>query len=144
MAAAHLRGALNRDEVIDAIFDIVRSLLGSEEAALYVVEWDFSTLRLIGSRGVGPQVLMNMRAGRIGSVAFSGKEYVAETPVPQSGAATDERLTFCIPFIYGNVSAFVLAVYGIGTQKDRLEERDFNVIQFFKDHAAAALNRPAK
>src|SRR5258708_12724091 len=103
-------GALTYDEAINAIFEIAGRIFGACELALYTVEWDFSTLHLIGSRGVGAQVLINMRKGRIGEVAFSGKEYVAGEAVSAPGSATEDRLSISVPFLLNATPPLFLAV----------------------------------
>lgn len=140
--SAGMDGALSQDEVINAIFDIADRIFGARELALYSVEWDFSTLHLIGSRDVGAQVLINMREGRIGEVAFSGKEYVAKQPASPHGLATEDRLAMCVPFLFNGTSAFVLAVYGY-VSRSHLHGSDLEIVEFLRTHAATALNRQA-
>ncbi len=133
-------GALTYDEAINAIFEIAGRIFGACELALYTVEWDFSTLHLIGSRGVGAQVLINMRKGRIGEVAFSGKEYVAGEAVSAHGSATEDRLAMCVPFLFNGTSAFVLAVYGT-VALSHLQGSGPEIVEFLKTNAATALHR---
>ena len=104
------------------------------------MEWDFSTLHLIGSRDLGAQVLINMREGRIGEVAFSGKEYIAKQPASPHGSAGEDRLAMCVPFLFNGTSAFVLAVYGY-VSRSHLHGSDLEIVEFLRTHAATALNR---
>jgi len=135
-----MEGALSQEEVINAIFDIAVRIFGARELALYTVEWDLSTLHLIGSRGVGAEVLINMRKGRMGAAAFSGKEYIAEGPASAHGTATEDRLAMCVPFVFNGTSAFVLAVYGY-VSRSHLHGSDLEIVEFLRTHAATALNR---
>lgn len=140
ISLADMDGALNQDEAISAIFDIACRLFGARELALYAVEWDFSALHLIGSRGIGGEVLIHMRRGRIGEAAFSGKEYIAENSVFAHGPAREDRLSMCVPFLFNGTSAFVLAIYG-SVSLGCLEGNESEIVEFLKIHAAAALNR---
>ncbi|MBZ5525963.1 MAG: hypothetical protein LAP21_27380 [Acidobacteriia bacterium] len=140
-AAARLNSAANRNEAVEAVFEIGASLIGAGEAALYMVEWNLAMLRLIGSRGIGAHVLVKMGSGRIGETALSGKDYVIDTGVPLSGHATDDRLTLCIPLDYDDTPAFVFAVYGLLPHKRHLQKNDLAVVRFLKDRAAAHILR---
>lgn len=139
--ADRLKTAKSRTEAVEAIFEIVGTQIGGAEAALYVIESDFSTLRLIGSRGIGAHVLIRMGAGRIGEAAISGKEYVVDTGVPPGGKATDDRLTLCLPLSCDETPSFVLAVYGLLPPKQHLQKKDATVLRFLKDQAGPALSR---
>jgi hypothetical protein len=140
-ATARLNSAASLNEAVDAVFETAASLMGAGEAALYTIEWELAMLRLIGSRGIGAHVLVKMGSGRIGEAALHGKEYVAGTGVPAAGQATDDRLTVCLPLIYDDKPAFILAVYGLLPQKKHLHKDDLAVLRFLRDRAAAALLR---
>jgi hypothetical protein len=83
-----------------------------------------------------------MRKGRIGEVAFSGKEYVAGEPVSPHGLATEDRLAMCVPFLFNGTSAFVLAVYGT-VALSHLQGSGPEIVEFLKTNAATALNGQA-
>ena len=136
-----LKAAKNRREAVEAIFEIVGAQIGGAEAALYAVESGFSTLRLIGSRGIGAHVLIRKGAGRIGEAAVTGKEYVVDTSVPPSGKATDDRLTICLPLSGGETPSFVLAVYGLLPPGKHLLKKDATALRFLKDQAGPMLSR---
>lgn len=149
VATYRLHGAVDTNEVLDVIEEIVANLIGSEEVAVLGLDPRDSRITVLRARGIAasrfdPVVL---GVGPIGRALGFGKSFVrtAETP-PSEGPgrlAEEQELTACIPLrVCGGVVG-ALAIYGLLPQKPGLEPIDFELLALMGEQAGVALHTAA-
>lgn len=142
VASYQLHSTLDRDEVVDAIKEIVINLIGSEELAIYEMSPEGTALRLVGSFGIDPlaYATVPVGSGLIGKAAASGEAIYPAKGTPQAQATPREsQLTACVPLKLENRVIGALAVFRLLPQKSGLETVDFELFNLLGTHAATAL-----
>jgi hypothetical protein len=139
VATYRLHGTLDRREVLDSIREIVANLIGSEEMALFDVDWPSETLRLIDSNGVDPARYraVPLNGGLIGAALRTGKPLVVENQVRGPG---EENLTAVVPLQLAGAVTGAIAVFSLLPQKARFEDLDRELFDLLASHAAMALH----
>lgn len=141
VAVCRLHEGLDAGAVVVAMREIVISLIGSEELAIFELGPGEEALRLVGWSGIDPARYQRLplSAGRIGWVARTGRPIL---PGDDTGAPTllDERLTACIPLKLGEAVTGAVAVFRLLPHKDGLEALDFDLLSLLSEHGGKALH----
>lgn len=133
-----LHESLDPTEVCRAIEEIVASLVGSEEFALFERAADEGVLRLTYAVGVTPaEPRVRVGSGIVGEVAASGELWLA--PQPPDAASEGAGPTACVPLRLGEHTTGVIAIFGLLDHKPRLEPADRELLEVLSRQAAAAL-----
>jgi len=141
VASYRLHGTLDRQEVIDALHEILANLVGSEETALFERPEDQAHLTLVASTGIDPAPLQEVPLGHglIGHTAQTGELFVTGQPEPGSRTQEEQHLTACIPLSLDGRVAGVIAIFRLLPQKSELAELDHELFDLLGSHAATAL-----
>lgn len=131
VALDRLHAGLDRSAVLDAIEEILKDLLGTEMAAIFVVDPAKERLVPLKTFGtnMGPVEPLDYDEGPIGKAAATGERIISEG---------DEILVAAPLLVAGQVIG-VLAVYELVPHKDHLEALDLELIDLLTGHAAIAL-----
>jgi|SRR6266508_1910972 len=152
VASYRLHGTLDRDNVLNAVREIIINLIGCEQFVVFEVAADRDALVPATSSGLDPERLRNIRlgAGAIGRTARDGVTRVA--PIEGATDGDERSLTACIPLkLDGNVTG-VIALFRLLPQKAGFQQIDHELFDLLATHAASALysstlklaaNRPA-
>lgn len=140
VASYQLHSTLDREEVVNAVKEIVINLIGSEELAIYEMNPDGASLRLVGSFGIDPMAYATVPVGSglIGRVAQSGEAIYPAKGDP-SATPRETHLTACIPLKLSDTVLGALAVFRLLPQKNGLEAVDYELFSLLGAHAATAL-----
>lgn len=142
VANARLDAATNRDEVVEAITEIIVNLIGSEEFAIFTLDEKAPGLRLLESQGIASWRYRNIPVddGVIGRVAATGEPYIISDgdyePDPPD-------LTACFPLKLGHAVTGAIAIFRLLPQKPGLEATDCELLDSLGIQAGAALYRTA-
>jgi len=139
VASYRLHGTLDRKEVLGAIQDIVVNLIGSEELAVYELEPEGATLRLVASFGIDPvwHDHVTVGEGRIGRVAAVGQLDIG--PALGSERPQERGLTACVPLKLDGRVTGALALFKLLPLKAGFETVDLALFELLGTHAATAL-----
>jgi hypothetical protein len=101
VAGHRLHSGLAREEVVEAIKEIIATLVGSEEMALFERDEKAPVLSLADGVGIDPVAFraVAIGAGIIGRTAAKGETYIAGRDAVEEPAPGEEALTACIPLI---------------------------------------------
>jgi hypothetical protein len=137
-AAYRLHGAFRRDEVYQAIQEIVANIVGSEQLAIFRLHR--GKLSLVSSLGSVPAGLdeVEIGTGTIGEVAATGKTWIAEAP-RHAEPGGDPPLSACIPLKLDHHVIGAIAIFGLLPQKARFEEADYEIFDLLATRAGSAL-----
>lgn len=140
VASYQLHSTLDRDEVVEAVKEIVINLIGSEELAIYEMSADGTALRLVGSFGIDPlaYATVPVGSGLIGKAAATGEPVYPAKGDPQ-GTPRESQLTACVPLKLKDRVVGALAVFRLLPQKNGLETVDLELFNLLGTHAATAL-----
>jgi hypothetical protein len=141
VAASRLHGLLRRQEVLEALQDIVVNLVGSEQVALFEASEDGATLELSRSLGVDEAPLRRVSAARglLGQALRSGNVWVAADDTDIGALPHERSLSACVPLRVGSVPVGAVAIFRLLPHKERLDEVDRALFQQLSTHAATAL-----
>ncbi len=139
-----LREARGRDAIYGAIRELVESVVGSSEVAIYELDDRGAELKLGAAWGVdtAPGAL-SLAGSVIGQVAATGRSYLREDDV-EEGQGHD--VTACVPLVVEGQRIGALAIFRLLPQKPSLAPADHEILKVLALHAAAALRdspRPA-
>lgn len=142
VAMQRLHGSRDRDEMLVAIQEIVTTLVGSEEMALFELGAD-GNLVLVSALGVDAARWATLASGHgiIGGAAASGERWIAGQSPRREAVPGEERLSACIPLEANGRVVGALAVFGLLPQKPALEPADLQVLELLGAQAGCALGR---
>jgi len=134
VSTVRLHSSLRRREVLTALEEIVASLVGCEEAALY--ERSADTLRPVAGFGIdlGRLEVVRIGEGLIGRAAAERRVYMAP-----SGATSEAAVTACVPLVLDGRLTGALALFRLLAQKPSLNHGDRQLLELLSTHAAVAL-----
>ena len=140
IAVNSLHAALDRTAVLASVQDVVTTLIGSEEMAIFEVDRDHRRLNLLASQGIEPGHYQSVCLGEglIGSSASTGEPVIR----PEGGSverAGDDAITACIPMKIGQRVLGVIAVFRLLPHKGGLNSVDLDLLDLLSMHAAVAL-----
>ncbi len=147
VATYRLHSTLDRDEVLQAIQEIVINLIGCEEFGIYDLAPGASELHLVSSFGLVPGRLEQVRLGegRIGAAAESGRAFFAEDaaePAPDARETGEQDLSACIPLRLDGRVAGLIALFRLLPQKGgRFAPIDAELFDLLAAQAATAVYR---
>jgi nitrate/nitrite-specific signal transduction histidine kinase len=141
VASYRLHGTLDRNEVLEALQEILANLVGSEETALFERAEDGPYLSLVTSTGIEADGLRRVSFGRglIGHVAQTGQRFLVGQLEPTERAAEEQHLSACIPLILDGRVVGAIAVFRLLPQKSGLRDLDQEIFDLLGSHAATAL-----
>ena len=139
VASYRLHGTLDREEVLQAIQEIVANLVGSEEMGLF--EIDEGGLNLVASFGIEPRRFhrIPLGAGVIGRVALCGETHVSHRDGLLGASPDESELTACVPLKLGGRVTGALAIFRLLSHKPGLEPLDNELFDLLAEQAAMAL-----
>lgn len=131
-----IHGAGSREDVLQALQEVVVNVIGSEELA--ILERQGGELRLARAFGVDPAPLRRVAVGEgvLGRVAESGDLFLAGA----APAEEDDRLSACVPLTAGGQVVGVVAIYRLLGHKPGLGPSDRAVLDLLTPHAGLALS----
>jgi GAF domain-containing protein len=140
IAVNSLHAALDRTSVLASVQDVVTTLIGSEEMAIFEIDPQHRRLTLLASQGIEPGRYqeVSLGDGLIGKAAITGEPVIR----PEGGAAEaagDEAITACIPMKIGQRVLGVIAVFRLLPHKGGLNAVDLDLLDLLSTHAAIAL-----
>jgi signal transduction protein with GAF and PtsI domain len=139
---------LDHDKIIKAITEVVVTIIGSEQYAVFESDADANGLHLVASEGLDETALASISTtdGIIGQTVRSGDLYISDYAVaasraepPPAGSISDEQLTVCVPLRVAGSLMGVVAVYGLLEHKREFETSDLDVLRLLSSQAATAL-----
>jgi GAF domain-containing protein len=138
VATHRLHASLDRGRVLQALEEIVGSLLGCEEMAVFELVGTppvLAPVRLVGLAAAPERVLPGV--GMIGQVAVSGEVWIAEREpwVDEAG----RPLTACIPLTVDGRVTGVVVLYRLLEHEGRLRPSDRPLLELLGTHAGTAL-----
>lgn len=142
VASFRLHGTTKKNEVLDAIHEIVINLIGCEEHAVFEVGKEGCSL--LSSFGLETfdkdrMATIPFDRGILGRVARTGERYVRRESDASNAAAYEEHLTVAVPLKLGENVVGVLAIFRLLPQKAELEASDYDLFELLSTHAATAL-----
>lgn len=141
VASYRLHGTLDRNDVLEAISEIVANLVGSEQLAIYSTGADGGTLERVASTGLIPlpPAVIALGHGLIGTAAKEGATRLF-TPGDGAGRLRHETdLRACVVLKLDGVVTGVLAVFRLLPQKTTFGSLDRELFDLLATHAATAL-----
>jgi len=141
VASYRLHETLDPKDVIAVIEEIVVNLIGSEQIAIFELDEEDSSLRLLSSLGIATERFetVPLDRGMIGRAAASGALVVAGEEDPDGRLPEESDLTVCIPLKVDDEITGVIAVFQLLEQKPHLVPLDFELVDLLATHAATAL-----
>src|SRR5262245_11385050 len=112
IAVNSLHVALDRTSVLASVQDVVTTLIGSEEMAIFETDPEHRRLKLLASQGIEPGHYQEVGLGEglIGKAAITGEPMIRPDGAAAE-AAGDEAITACIPMKIGQRVLGVIAVF---------------------------------
>ena len=129
-ASYQLHATVRRDEVVQAIQEIVVNLIGSEELAI-----------MQGGAQLTPLATMGVDAKRLGALDLTtgalGRSLATRQPVMSE--RDDAGIHASIPLVVGERMLGVVLIFGLLPQKAELDAFDRELLELVATHAATAL-----
>ena len=134
VATHRLHSTLDRGQVLQALEEIVASLLGCEELAVFELVGRPAVLAPVFSVGVpaGRLGLVEPGEGRIGACSASGDRWL------RPDGATQEPVA-CVPLKVDGETTGVLVLYELLEHKGGLQPADIELLDLLGVHAGTAL-----
>ncbi|MCL4818729.1 MAG: GAF domain-containing protein [Vicinamibacteria bacterium] len=133
VALLRLHASLGRDELLLALQEVLASLVGCEQAAVYLREGEL--LRPVAVFGVpaeqAPVIVWGQ--GRVGRAAATGAPDVAED------AGAGDGISACVPLLLAGAPVGALVLFGLLSQKPALEPADLELLELLGTHFPIAL-----
>ena len=136
-----LRAARGRDAIHAVIRELVESILGSSEVALYELDEGGARLLLGTAWGIdcAPRALP-LAGSVIGQVAATGRPYFRGDDAEEGKGP---ELTACVPLAAEGQRIGALAIFRLLPQKPSLSAADHEILEVLAANAAAALRDSA-
>ena len=147
VASARLLQALEDGDVCDAVAEIIATLIGSEELAIFDYCSERKTFKLVRSWGVAQDALEFVARGG-GMLGRAVHQRVSEFRVPRGSSLVqrnepslqdDSTLNACILLKSGEEVTGAITIFGLLPQKLQLEWTDFELLKFLEVYGAAAI-----
>lgn len=142
-ASFRLHDSLERAEVLTAIQEIVISIIGCEEQAIFALDETAGTLGRIASFGLADDRLPSvpLGSGVIGRTAATGEPYIRDDNPDEAATDPDEAgLTACIPLKVEDKVTGVIALFSLLSHKPGIEDVDRELFELLGSQAATALH----
>ena len=147
VASARLLQALENGDVCDAVAEIIATLIGSEEIAIFDYCPERKTFKLVRSWGVAQDTLEFVARGG-GMLGRAVQQRTSEFRAPRDSSSVDRnqtslpddpRLNACILLKSGEEVAGAITIFRLLPQKLQLEWTDFELLKFLEVYGAAAI-----
>jgi hypothetical protein len=141
VASYRLHGTLDRDDVLEAIQEIVANLVGSEQLAIYSTRSDGGGLERVAAVGISPEPPLTIPLGQglIGAAVRDGQTCIFDL-TDEPGRLPHERdLTACVVLRLDGAVTGVLAIFRLLPQKTAFGPLDRELFDLLATHAATAL-----
>ncbi len=142
VATYRLHSTLDREEVLQAIQEIVINLIGCEEFGIYELGSEATVLERVSSFGLADDSFLRVPLGEgwIGRSAQSGRAYFAGS-APEDERRDDERhLSACVPLLLDGKVAGLIAIFRLLPQKGgRFAPIDSELLDLLAAQAAPAV-----
>lgn len=137
VALARLLGGVEHEGVLDALEEIVISMIGSEEFAILEREPAGPALRLVRGHGAAAGELgaLTLGEGVIGGLAAAGEPFLAG-----AGHQDQPGLVACVPLRVGREVTGAIVIFDLLAHKPQLGPADAELLQVLSTHAANALH----
>lgn len=142
VATYRLHSTLDREEVLQAIQEIVINLIGSEEFGIYELAPGATELVRVSSFGLPADAFPRVAVGEgwIGRSAASGGAYFAGSAPEEERGPGEENLSACIPLRLDGRVAGLIAVFRLLPQKGgRFAPIDTELFDLLAAQAAPAV-----
>jgi hypothetical protein len=141
VATYRLHGTLDREEVLQAIHEIIINLIGSEELGVFELDERNGRLNLLSSFGIDAThwAALPLDDSPIATTALTGEMYLREPP-PSNTASPESSLTTCVPLKVADRVIGVIAVFRMLPQKPTLAAVDRELFGLLGSHAGIALH----
>lgn len=141
VAAHRLNGTARLQEVVRALQEIIANLIGSEEMAIFEVDESGSSLELIGSMGINPDMYRTIPLGKglIGQAARDGEKYISSAAIHRERLPAERNLTACIPLKLDGEVIGLIALFRLLPQKHALQAIDLELFDLLSSQAATSL-----
>ncbi len=142
VASFRIHGSLDREEVLTAIQEIVISIIGCEEQAIFALDEAAGKLTRISSFGLEEDRLVSvpLGSGLIGRTAATGEAYISEDHPDEAPADPAEAgLTACIPLKVDDKVTGAIALFSLLSHKPGLADVDRELFELLETQAATAL-----
>lgn len=141
VASYRLHGTLDREEILEAILEIIVNLVGSEEVG--ILELDGETQELVVSATFGLDwPVGSRRSANEGLIARSVRSGEIWTHADHEGekiTGDEAHLSCCIPLVVNERVTGAIAIFRLLQQKDDYDEVDMALFDLLATHAAVAL-----
>jgi hypothetical protein len=145
VATYRLHGAVDVNEVLGVIEEIVANLIGSEEIAILAIDPADARVSVLRARGLEESLLDSvvLGVGPIGRALALGQTFIRSDDTSTSAAtgrgSGERELTACVPLrVCGGVVG-ALAIFGLLPQKPGLEPIDFELLALLGEQAGVAI-----
>lgn len=141
VASTRLLQSLEAGDVFDALAEIIATLIGSEEVAIFEYSPSARTFLVSKSWGVEQETLQNcVRGGGILEwTARSGSSQYRGRQQSEALFQRQQNLTACLLLKSGEELVGALAIFGLLPQKACLEWADFELLKFIEVYGSAAI-----
>lgn len=145
VASVRLQDAVGREAVFDALCDILVNILGVAEYVVYELAEGSQQLAPVASLEAGASATRPIAIGEgiEGTVAVSGKRFVADMPDPWAGPPPGQPVA-CIALTAAGTPLGVLSIGKLLGHKPGLLAHDLDVLDFLGAHAGPALFRATR
>jgi putative methionine-R-sulfoxide reductase with GAF domain len=142
-ATHSLHSSVGRDDVLEAIRDVVINLIGSDQVAIFERRRGTDVLLLAPWVGLQPldYALIRLGGGVIGQAAARGELYVADEAEGGADSRDEPRLTACVPLRIDDEVIGLIAIFRLLPHKTGLEPLDLDLLRLLATHAGTALYR---
>ena len=142
VASARLHSSVDEAEALDNIKDIIVTLIGSEEIAIWRLDRDGRNLLLQASQGIDSKrwARVPARKGVFRQVVSRGQIYLRDKPTPKAGRARDaDGLTACIPLRAGGLCTGAIGIFDLLPHKPGISTVDRALFDLLANQAAIVL-----
>ena len=140
-----LNEAADRGDALEAIKEVIISVLGCEEFAILAHDAAASRLTLAASFGIDDSFLRAspLRSAVIRSVVDSGRAHYAARAVEPGRSIDRDEMTACVPLTAGNGRVVgAIALYGLLPHRGELDQNDRALLDLVSIEAARAMTGP--
>lgn len=141
VAGLQLHASPRREAVLAAIRDVVATLIGSEEIAVYALSRPDEQLVPIAAFGLEGTSLESVPVGSgvIGRAALTGVRYLGEAGADPDAGSDESGVSACIPLAVEGAVTGVIVLFRLLPHKLGFDESDHELLDHLSEHAAMAL-----
>lgn len=134
VAVERLHSTFSYVEVVNVVKEIIVNLIGAEEFGIYVIDKQNHQLTMITHRGFkGTSMKIDDPVSRL--VCKTSQPWIAG----RGETRDDNGAMACVPLQMENEVLGLIVLYKLFVQKERFDERDFDLFELMGNHASAAI-----